>query len=322
MAKNIAKQNQEIRSPLVSVVMSAYNCEKYVAESIESILSQTFTNFEFIIINDGSTDDTLRIIKKYKDPRIILISRENRGLVYSLNEGISIARGKYIARQDADDISTKNRLALQYDLAEKNEAVLVGSSFEVIGNKGDYISMQATPISDRSLKRALYVRNPFAHGSTMFLRESFMSAGSYSSAVGPAEDYDLWLKLSRLGRLVASKEILYRWRANHLGISYTKSEQQIASFESLRKAYAERYPPKLTLSFSRLVDYYRHLLAISPYSQDLASQMAHEEVAYIGLLYGLAAKLAQFLQALMYFPKSCGGLLRSVVGKFRKVLKV
>lgn len=306
----------------ISVVMSVYNAEAFLREAVDSILNQSFRDFEFIIIDDGSTDGSLKILKSYNDPRIILSSQKNKGLVMSLNEGVEKSSGKYIARQDADDISTKNRLALQYDLAEKNEAVLVGSSFEVIGSKGSYISMQATQINDRSLKRALYVRNPFAHGSTMFLRDSFMAVGGYSSKVGPAEDYDLWLRLSRLGKFVASKEILYSWRANHHGISYTMSEQQIASSESLRKAYAKRYPPKLTLSFDRIRGYYRHLLTISPYSQDLASQMAHEEVVYIGLLHGLAAKLAQFLQALMYFPKSYGELLRAVAGKLRKVLRV
>ena len=96
-----------MNNPLVSVVMSVYNSEKYLKEAIESILNQTYTNFEFIIVNDGSTDSSLDIIQEYmkKDERIVLISRDNKGLPYSLNEGIEKAKGKYIARMDADDIS-------------------------------------------------------------------------------------------------------------------------------------------------------------------------------------------------------------------------
>ena len=97
--------------PLISVVMSVYNADRYLRESVKSILDQSFDNFEFIIINDGSTDSSMKILQSFSDPRIRLITQENKGIAASLNEAISLARGRFIARMDADDISLPNRLS-------------------------------------------------------------------------------------------------------------------------------------------------------------------------------------------------------------------
>ncbi|EGR0539792.1 glycosyltransferase family 2 protein, partial [Vibrio cholerae] len=124
---------------MISVIMSVYNAEKYLSESIESILKQTFRDFEFICIDDGSTDSSLEILKKYRDldPRIILVSRDNKGLIYSLNEGLSLARYNYIARMDADDIAREDRLEKQYRyLSNKKNVSVVGSYFNVVNEDG------------------------------------------------------------------------------------------------------------------------------------------------------------------------------------------
>ncbi|MDD4353774.1 MAG: glycosyltransferase family A protein, partial [Candidatus Nanoarchaeia archaeon] len=125
----------------ISVIMSAYNTERYIAEAIESILNQTFKDFEFIIIDDGSTDDSLKIIKRYvkKDRRIKLIhNKKNIGLTKSLNKGLKIAKGQYIARMDADDISLPQRFQIQYDFLEKNKDIfLIGTTAFLIDDKGD-----------------------------------------------------------------------------------------------------------------------------------------------------------------------------------------
>src|SRR5688500_15226048 len=122
--------------PAISVVMSAYNSDKYIAKAIESILNQTFKDFEFIIINDGSKDESLKIIKRYgkKDKRIVLIdNKKNLGLIKSLNKGLKIAKGKYIARMDSDDIAMPQRFKIQLDYLDKNRNIfLVGTSFEQI----------------------------------------------------------------------------------------------------------------------------------------------------------------------------------------------
>src|SRR3989337_2996755 len=122
----------------VSVIMSVYNGERHLRESVDSILNQTFQDFEFIIINDGSKDQSKYILESYKDERIKLIHNKNMGLTKSLNIGISIAKGKYIARQDADDISEPERLKTQYDFMEANPGLgLIGSQFEVIKENGE-----------------------------------------------------------------------------------------------------------------------------------------------------------------------------------------
>jgi glycosyltransferase involved in cell wall biosynthesis len=128
-------------SPFISVLMSVFNGEDYLAEAIESILNQDFLNFEFIIINDCSTDRSLEIINSFSDPRICLIQNdENKGLTQSLNIGLNHARGKYIVRMDADDISVKNRISTQVKWMEKNPAVIVcGSARKIIENKNTFI---------------------------------------------------------------------------------------------------------------------------------------------------------------------------------------
>lgn len=215
-------------SPLVSVVMSVYNGEKYLREAIESILNQTFTDFEFIIINDGSTDDTLKIIKSYKDLRIVLIDRENKGLVASLNEGINVARGKYIARQDADDWSVNTRLAKQVEYLEGNsEAVVVGSWITIIDDKSTARGVHRLYTEDIDIKRELLLRSPFAHGSIMAVKSKLPARyGIYDDKFYPAEDYALWSELSQCGVMYNLAKPLYSYRDNFLGISQTNTAKQ------------------------------------------------------------------------------------------------
>lgn len=245
MAKNIKPTSQN--TPLVSVVMSVYNCEDYVAEAIESILNQTFTDFEFIIINDGSTDGTLKIVKGYKDPRIILISRENKGLVASLNEGISIAKGKYIARQDGDDISSPEKLQKQLELIESSSLVLVSTAFSIFtSDPSKPIAHHCLINDDVLLKRQLFVQNPFGHGAIMFSREAAIKANLYED-IGPAEDYDLWVKLMEKGRFGFVEQECYSWRVNPEGITQKESIRQQECVKRIQKERLQGRPPDLTL---------------------------------------------------------------------------
>ena len=126
--------------PKISVVMPAYNAEKYIGEAIESILNQTFKDFEFIIINDGSVDHTKEIIREYNDPRIVLLENDkNRGIVLSLNKGLDAATGKYIARMDADDIATKDRLEKQLEFLQVKSYDMVGCNAIKIDENGKEI---------------------------------------------------------------------------------------------------------------------------------------------------------------------------------------
>lgn len=231
--------------PVVSVVMSVYNGEKYLKDSLESILGQSYKNFEFIIINDGSTDDTLKIIKSYKDPRIVLLDRANRGLVSSLNEGIREARGRYVARQDDDDISLPNRIRNQVALIQKSNAVLVSSAFAMFDeDPQDWLDVQCMVNNDLILKRELWVKNPFGHGATMFNREAAIKVGLYEE-IGPAEDYDLWIKLVGQGLFAYLTEVGYLWRINPSGITQTKASEQAECAKLIRTSRLKGNPPSI-----------------------------------------------------------------------------
>lgn len=228
MAKDLKRASKKsAKTPLVSVVMSVYNGEKYLREAIDSILNQTFTDFEFIIINDGSTDDTLKIIKSYKDPRIVLISRKNKGLVASLNEGIEKARGKYIARMDADDISLATRFEEQIKLLNKDSnLVLVGTGLMFIDKEGRQVALSPMLASDVELRLEMLIRCPFAHSSIMYRRDTVKKIGLYDRKLWPAEDYDLWVRLAEHGKMANVNDILVKYRVNEEGISSMHPDAQ------------------------------------------------------------------------------------------------
>lgn len=234
--------DKNIRQPAVSVVMSVYNGERYLREAIESILSQSYKNFEFIIINDGSTDGSKKIIQSYKDARIQLINQQNRGLVPSLNTGIKTAKGRLIARQDADDISLPDRLQIQVSYLERNpNTVLVGSSMQVMDEASNIMHTHHVLLSDPELRQELLVRSPFAHGSVVFRREDAIQAGLYHTTHWPAEDYDLWLRLSTYGSLSNINQPLYIYRENTMGISSQNHKKQIAKTQAVQElAWSKR----------------------------------------------------------------------------------
>ena len=229
-------------SPRVSIIMSAYNEAAHIAQAIDSILAQTFTDFEFIIINDGSTDQTKNIIAGYKDKRIRAVERANAGLVASLNLGVQMAKAQLIARQDADDASLPNRLEQLVALfdADKN-LVLAGTSMQTMDSKGNYLHDHVVLLGNRELKQELLVRSPFAHGSVMFKKDIFEQAGGYLQAEWPAEDYGLWLRMAPFGNFANIDEPLYSYRENQDGISQNNAEQQANMTTAIRnKAWQQR----------------------------------------------------------------------------------
>ena len=208
----------------VSVIMSVYNGEKYLKIAIESILNQTFENFEFIIINDGSTDKTEDILQAYDDLRIKIINNgKNIGLTKSLNKGLKLAKGEYIARMDADDISMPGRLERELEFLDKNPVVgLVGTYYLMINRKGNVLHTMKRLTESMELKEKLLRSNQFCHGSVMFRAECIKNLGSYREELGPVEDYDLWLRISENYELANIFEFLYKWRLDINSISVTK----------------------------------------------------------------------------------------------------
>ncbi|MDI6785868.1 MAG: glycosyltransferase [bacterium] len=184
--------------PKVSVVMAVFNEEQNISRAMDSILSQTYKDFEFIIINDGSTDNTLKIIREYRDNRIKLIDKGyNSGLADSLNIGIQNAQGDFIARMDADDFSEKDRLEIQVEFLENNpDLVLVGTWAYLNDLNSNTKKKCEPPTSDKSIKKYMQKDNPFIHSSVMLRKDILKRVGYYNPMVG-MEDYDLWIRIGK-----------------------------------------------------------------------------------------------------------------------------
>ena len=203
-------------SPLVTVLMSVYNGEKYLPETIESILNQTFTNFEFLIIDDGSSDNSIKIIESYDDPKIRLICNdENIGQTKTLNKGIKLAKGNFIARSDQDDISSSNRLSIQYNYLNNNPNVaLLGSSVYFINNNGSLLYKKQVPTGHNHIMESFCAGNPFMHSSVMFNRDVVMKLDGYSPRYIYSQDADLWLRIARIREIENLKSFLVSIRVH------------------------------------------------------------------------------------------------------------
>lgn len=213
-----------MNNPKVSVIMSVYNCERYLKEAVDSILSQTFSDFEFIIINDGSTDGSGGILESYKDERIRLFNNQNKGLTKSLNEAIEYSRGEYIARMDADDISLPKRFEKQVKLLDSDQdIVMCGSWAEFIDEKGQDITEYKTPISDREIKNRIIFHNPFIHPSVVIRKKIFDKVGLYDTNFRYAQDYELWTRIATKFNTVNIPEKLLRYRLLREGITKSKN---------------------------------------------------------------------------------------------------
>ena len=220
-------------SPFVSVIMPVYNCETYVKASVESILNQTMTDFEFLIIDDASTDKTVDRIKSYNDPRIHLIEKPaNTGYTNSLNLGIKLAQGKYVARMDGDDISVPERFAKQVAFLEENtEVVVCGSLCYRIGE--DRIIY--TPEKHETIKLVLLRENALVHPSVMMRKDALDKRSMiYDVDKEPAEDYDLWVRLLPIGKLHNLQEVLLNYRVHNNQVTKKRSVQQMNSASSTK----------------------------------------------------------------------------------------
>lgn len=188
-----------MKNPKVSVVMAVYNTEKYLKESIESILNQTYTDFEFIIINDGSTDDSPDIIKKYveNNPRIIFLQNEtNLWISKTRNKWLKEAKWEYIANFDSDDIALPNWIETQIDFLEKNSQIDVcGANINFIDKEWKKTLRLKYPEKDKDIKASLYFINPFVHSTVVIRKNCLDTIWFYNEKLKNAEDLDLWFRL-------------------------------------------------------------------------------------------------------------------------------
>jgi len=231
-------------NPMISVVMPAYNARGYIALAIESVLNQTFQGFEFIIIEDPSSDDTNEIIEGYRehDPRIQhILNNPNLGLTASLNKGIDISHGEFIARMDADDISYPDRFEKQVSYLRQNPDVcLIATSFERIDEEGNVISRNSLKPGKDGLKKMMEITNSVVHGSVMFRREKVLALGKYREGIRYAEDYDLWLRIMERYDIDILPDILYKFRLTHQSRSIAEGEQDKYYYDLVKRFAEER----------------------------------------------------------------------------------
>ena len=230
----INDNNKEIK---ITVLMPVYNGEKYLEESIDSVSGQTLSDFEIIIIDDGSTDNTRKIIEEFDDPRIRYFKNEkNLGIVDSLNRGIAEAKGKYVARQDADDISLPSRFEAQIKYLEKHpECVAVGSQMREIDKNGNFIGWRLVPLWHKDIETlSLKGRGgQIPHPTAMCRTSALEKIGGYRKRYESAEDLDLFLRLAECGRLANLPNVLVYYRIHSKSISMNNREKQISTVEAI-----------------------------------------------------------------------------------------
>jgi glycosyltransferase involved in cell wall biosynthesis len=227
--------------PKVSVIMSVYNGEKYLRYAMDSILNQTFADFEFIVIDDGSTDRTGDILQSYHDPRIRIFSQENRGLTASLNRALGLACGEYVARMDADDISQPERFQKQVAFLDvRSDVSLVGTYLYRIDEKGRMVSVYTLKEDNDSIKNDLLNTCPLMHSSIMFRKRCVEEVGGYREKVGPTEDLDLYFRVSEKFNLANIPELLQCFRINPEGVSLKRRFDQIRYDKLVRLMAEER----------------------------------------------------------------------------------
>ena len=226
--------------PKISVVMPAYNAEKYIGKSIDSILNQTYGDFEFIIINDGSKDSTKEIILSYSDNRIVYLENEmNSGIVVTLNKGLEYATVKYIARMDADDIAVAERLEKQIEFMEKNKNVgVLGTGICIFGED---VQEQARVFTTNpeQLKAELIFNSCIAHPTVMMRSNILKNNGlSYDLEYAGAEDYNLWWKIAKVSQIATIPDLLVKYRIHSSQITKKKDEKY---YKMMIKLMEERF---------------------------------------------------------------------------------
>jgi len=230
----------EKTKPLISVVIPIYNIERFIGESLDSVLNQSFKDFEIILIENGSTDNTMKIAKKYqkKDKRIVIETISEPDVQKAMNKGFEIARGKYIARMDADDICLPNRFKIQFNYLEKNPHIfLIGTSAMIIDEYGEKIGVFRKQDNYKKLKKRILKSNPFIHPSIMFrnTKEAF-----YREKFRCSEDYDMYLRLLTSEKnLTNLPDILIKYRVRKGSFMSTKPNQSFF-FQKAKEFYSQR----------------------------------------------------------------------------------
>lgn len=241
----MSDMNKEIDDVLISVVMPVFNAGNYLAGAIDSILNQTFGNFEFVIINDGSTDGSKAVIEQYasQDHRIRAVHHINRGISITRNEGLRLARGRYIAWMDADDFSMPERLATQYTFMEQHpDVVATGTGVRLIDPDGEELCDWDSPESHDEID-AFHMNGKggaIIFPSSMMIKDAVVKAGGFRNDVTAAEDVDLFLRLAEIGKLMNIGQLLLLYRQHEKSISHRERNKVSVDTRTIIQAAYER----------------------------------------------------------------------------------
>lgn len=230
-------------SPLVSVVMVACNVERFLAEAVESVLGQTFSNFEFIVVDYGSTDASKDIVTGYaaQDTRVRMHPIPHCGLGEARNAACSLARGRYIAIMDADDAALPERLQLEVEFMESHPRVgLLGAAVQWINAAGQPLYIGRVPTEDRQLRTAMAFHCPFWQPTVLLRKEAFVRSGGYRDAFAPAEDYDLWLRVTEEYECANLGEVVLKYRIHPQQVSIQRKKQQTLGILAAQRSAAMR----------------------------------------------------------------------------------
>jgi len=328
------------QAPLVSIVLPVYNGEKYLAESLDSVLAQTYQNWELVIINDGSTDGTETLILSYQDKRIKYLPNEgNKGIIFSLNKGLQESNGVYIARLDADDIALPFRIEKQVKfLSENSDYALCGSYFQTIDSNGSLLKNVTFPANNRDAQSYLLLHNCFCHSAIM-MRSIIAKELKYDEKFQVCEDYDLWYRISRRGKILNLPVFttLYRVHDNNmstrkseimfahvnkinkrilddLGIEYSDSELAVHSNALCYNASFFKQPVNINILENWLTKLYSYIKIKDDYNDDLCYKILVEK--WIVITYNTRNFKKMFLNRLM--PVHPTVYLKSLVRKIRK----
>lgn len=261
-------------SPKVSVIMPFYNCEKFLDESIQSIINQTFRDFELIIINDASTDSSDKIVQKYLyDKRIVYIkNNKNKQIVFNLNYGLNIAKSDIVARMDGDDISDIKRLELQYNyLLENQDIAVVGSFVKIIDENGNETGERKKFTDPATIKREFLIQSSLVHPSVMYRKNIVQKVGSYRQEFVLTEDLDLWYRIVYSGYKITNiPEFLLKYREHSNSTSKKNKSKLIKQFKSRFDAirfYKLKLRPKDYFFLS--IHFVSALLLTGPFKQKI-----------------------------------------------------
>ncbi|MFA7682335.1 MAG: glycosyltransferase [Candidatus Peribacteraceae bacterium] len=218
------------KHPKITVLLAVYNGERFLRQALDSISDQTFKDYECVIINDGSVDSTAEILLDYRDPRFIVVQNgENLGLTSSLNRGLALARGQYIARMDADDISLPDRLELQVRYLDVHPEVgAIGGAMEIIDGSGESLGHMGVRVGHEIIKADLLINDCSFYSPTATVRTSLLQQlNGYNESYVYAQDYDLWWRLSEISHLESLRKVLVKHRRHGTSISQKHRQAQM-----------------------------------------------------------------------------------------------